>query len=420
MDQPSTPAAATTALERIVVPEVVDFEVIRTQLAPSIDKMIARADAVTAKLAAGIKDDETMALAVREAESLRDNGEDLLKAWREEFYMEAWYRPGEERREVFDSRLKPIAALKKALLGHVSDYKSRKEREAKLARERAEAEARRQREAAEQAQRDAEAAERRAKKAAEDEKRRQEEAAAAEARRVQAEKEAKERREREAREAAAAETARKLKEEEEARIKHAEVAHAEGNGAGKVDTILESATPISPVLGKAEQSKDLETVRLEQEQATRIAEEKLLREEAEAKEAERKRKEAEAEAFRAREAADAATSAATAAAAAAAATASVKADDTGTTGTVRWKYDLDSDGSEMGDITAVMAILKAVLDGLAPIEYVGYNRKRPQDWRPSKIQEDVTDKKDRFACPGIKAYPQVDEQLKRRAVGGRK
>src|SRR3990167_8421431 len=145
-DKMDTPPEATppTSLARIEVPEVVDFEIIRTSLAPSIDKVIARADATVAKLAAGIKDDETMALAVREAEVLRDNGEDLLKKWREEFYMEAWYRPGEERREVFDSRLKPISALKKALLGHVADYKALKERQAQLAREKAEAEARRQ------------------------------------------------------------------------------------------------------------------------------------------------------------------------------------------------------------------------------------------------------------------------------------
>lgn len=415
-----TPDTETTAIAKIVVPEVVDFEIIRTSIGPSVDLMIARANSTVAKIAAGIKDDETMALAIREAEGLRDNGEDLFKKWREEYYMEEWYRPGEVRREFFDSRLKPMAALKKTLMGHVSDYKARKEREAKLARERAEAEARRQREAAEKAQRDAEEAEARAKQAAEDEKRRKEEAEAAEKRRVQAEAEAKERREREAREAAAAETQRKLKEEEESRLRHAEVAQQEGNGDAKVDTILESATPISPTLGKAEQAKDLESVRLEQEQATRIAEEKLLREEAEAKEAERKRKEAEAEAFRKREAADAAAASATAAAAAAAATSVAQQEDSSTTGTVRWKWDLDSDGTEMGDIKAVMMILKAVLDGIVPIEYIGYNRKRPQDFRPSLIGEEVTEKKDRFSCPGIKAYPQKDEQLKRRTVGGRR
>lgn len=410
----------TNALAPIVVPEHVDFEVIRATIAPSVDKVIARANSTVAKLAAGIKDDETMALAVAEAENLRDNGEDLFKKWREEYYMEEWYRPGEERREFFDSRLKPIAALKKALLGHVADFKALKERQARLAREKADAEARRQRDEAERTQREAEAAEQRAKQAAEDEKKRKAEAEAAEQRRIQAEKEAKEKAERDAREAAAAETARKLKEEEEARIKHAEVAHAEGNGAAKVDTILESATPISPVLGKAEQAPDLEAVRLEQEQARKIADEKAERERLASEEAERKRKEAEAEAFRKREEADKAAQAAAAASAAAAAAADVKKDDTGTTGTVRWRWDLESDGTEMGDIKAVMLILREIIEGRKPLEYIGYNPKRPQDFRPPLIGEEVTDKKDRFVCPGIRAYPQVDEQLKRRAVGGRR
>lgn len=414
------PDESTTELARIVVPEVIDYEAIRTQVGPSVDKMIARANTVAAKVAAGIKDDETMALAVREAENLRDNGEDLFKKWREEYYMDVWYRPGEEVREVFDSRLKPIAALKKSLLAHVNDYKNLKERQAKLAREKAEAEARRQREEAERLQREAEEAERRARQAAEDEKRRKEEAAAAEARRVQAEKDAEERRVREAREAAAAETARKMREEEEARLKHAEVARDEGNGAAKVDTILESATPISPVLGKAEHAPDLEAVRLEQEQARRIADEKAACERLASEEAELRRREAEAEAFRLRQEADNATAAATASAAAAAAAGNIEKTDTGSISVVRWQWDLESDGTELGDITAVMLILREILEGRKPIEYIGYNRKRPQDFRPSLIGTDVSDKKDRFSCPGVRAYPQGNDQLKRRPVGGRR
>ena len=415
-----TPAAEpTSALERIIIPEVVDAEIIRTSLGPSIDKIIERADSTVAKLAAGINDDESLALAVRAAEALRDDGKDHLVKWRKDFY-EPEYRRAEDIRAMFDPRMKKIEAHMKTLLGHVADYKALKERQAKLAREKAEADARRQREEAERLQREAEAAEARAKQAVEDEKRRKLEAEAAEVRRVQAEKDAEERRTREAREAAATETKRKLDEEEQSRLTHAQVAQDEGNGAAKVDTILESATPISPVLGKAEQAKDLEAVRLESENAARVAEEKLRLERVEADAAEQRRKDAEAEAFRKREEATQATAAATAAAAAAAATSIAKTDETGTTGTIRWKWDLESDGTEMGDITAVMAVIKAVLEGIVPIEYIGYNRKRPQDFRPSLIGEDVTDKKDRFACPGIRAYPQQDEQLKRRSVGGRK
>lgn len=420
MDTTPTPEP-TTALARIVVPEVVDLEIIRSSLGPSIDLVIARADKTVARIAAGIVDDESMMLAVTAAEELRDNGEDLLKKWREEFYMEVWYRPGEKvREEIFDTRLKKIAANKKTLLASVSDYKALKERQAKIAREKLEAEARRQREAAEKAQRDAEEAERRAKQAAEDEKRRKEEAIAANALRVQAEVDAKERKEREAREAAAADTKRKIDEEERSRIAHAEVARDEGNGVAKVDTILETATPISPTLGKVEQAGDLEASRLEQENAKKVADEMTARRRLEEQEAQRLLEESEAEAFRLRQEANTALAAATASAAAAAATGLVKSDDSGTTGTVRWKWDLESDGTEMGDITAVMRILKAVIEGVYPIEFVGYNRKRPQDWRPSAISDDVTDKKNRFVQGhGIIAYPQIDEQLKRR-VGGRR
>ena len=407
-----------TEIARIVVPEVVDLEVIRTTLGPSIDLEISRSDAALARVAAGIKDDETMALAVREAESLRDNGKDLLEKFREELYIPE-YRRAESIREMFDPRLKRIAANMKALLAHVSDYKARKAREAALAKERAESDARRQRDEAEALVRAAEEAERRAKQAAEDEKRRKAEAEAAEARRIQADKDAAERRERAAREAAAAETARKIKEEEDARLVHAEVAQAEGNGAAKVETILDSPTPISPVLGKAEQADSLESVRLEKENARKVSDELARRETEAAAEAARKRQEADAEASRLRREADEAAASAAAQEAAAAAV-TVATVTSGTTSVQRWKFDLASDGSEAGDIAAVLKLLKAIVEGRAPITYCGFDPKRPQDWRPAQIGRDLTDLKEKFRCDGILAYPQGDEQLKRRVVGGRR
>jgi hypothetical protein len=406
------------ALEKIHIPEVVDYETIRSSLAPSIDKLIVRADGLVPKIAANIKDEESIALAVREADLLRDDGKDLLEKWREEFYIKEYYRPGETRRELFDSRLTRIKTHIKTLMNGVADCKERMKREARLAKERADAEARRQQEEADRLAREAEEAARRAREAVEAEKRRKLEAEEAEKRRVIAEQEAKERREREAREAAAAETQRKMREEEEARIKHAEVAHAEGNGADKVDTILESPMPISSVLGKAEQAPDPEAVRLEQENARRVADEKAAREKAEAEEADRKLKEAEAEAFRAKEASAHASQVA-AAAAAAAASVPDKVVDTGTTSVVRYKWDLESDGTEKGDADAVLAILQEIVAGRAPLSYCGYDPKHPEKWRPSMIGEDVTVLKDRFKCRGIRAYPQVDEQQKRR-VGGRR
>lgn len=413
------PAAPTTALEPIKVPEIVDFGIVESSILPGIHKVLSRADGLVATVAADIKDEVSMALAVKEADYLRDNGKDLLEKFREEYYMEAFYRPGEKRRQMFDDPLKRINAHIKTLLNAVADCKERLKREARLAKERAEAEAKRQREEADRAQREAEEAERRAKQAAEDERRRKEEAEAAEKRRIAAEAEAKEKREREAREAAAAEMARKIKEEEEARLRHAEVAQEVGNHE-KIDAILDTQRPITAILGKAEQAPDLKAQRLERENAQRLADERAKKEAEAAAAAECKRKEAEAEAFRAKEAA---AQKAQAAAAAAAAVAAVpeKVIDTGTTSIERKKWTLDSDGTVEGDERAVRAILKAIIDGVYPLTYCGYNPKRPQDWRPSQIQSDITGKDKIFlGGPGIIVYTQVDEQQKRRTADGRR
>lgn len=416
MDTPTPePAENPTALARIVIPEVVDIEIIRSSIGPSIDKALHHA----ARIAASITDDASRELAIDAVEKVKDDCLVVLEKWREKYYVPK-YRDAEDARAIFDTRIKEAKAVVKTIMGHVSDYNVRKKREADLARERAEAESRRLREELDRKQLELEAAERRAKEAVEAEKRRAKEAEEAEGRRVQAEKEAKERAERAAREAAAAETTRKLKEEEDARLKQAQLAHDVGNGAAKVDTILESATPISPVLGKAEQTKDLETLRLENEQATRVAEEKVLREQAAAAEAEKARLAAEAEAQAKREELQKATADATSAAAAAAATSIATREDSRTVSVVRWKYDLDSDGTVDGDRAAVMTLLKAIVDGRAPIEAMGFDENHPEDFRPSWVTKQVSEKKDRFFCPGWKAYPQADEQLKRRTVSGRR
>lgn len=412
--EPMIPAAITT-LEKITIPEVLDIEAIRTVIGPSIDRALDQA----AKIAVSIVDDATRDLAIDAAENLQGNAIDILEKLREDHYIPK-YRDAEDTRELFDPRLKKAKAAKKTMLAGVSDYKVRKDREAALARERAEAEARRAREELERKQRELEESERRRKAAEEAEVARKKELEESERRRIVAEKELQERKEREAREAAAAETRRRMKEEEDARLEQARVAQEVGNGAAKVDTILESATPIAPVLGKAEQAPDQETVRLENEQAARVAAEKIEREKAAQAEAERLRVEAEAETERKRQEVLTATAAVTSAAAAAASTQIATTPDSRTTSVTRWKYDLDSDGTEAGDIAAVMVLLKAIVEGRAPITYCGYDPKHPERFRPSQIGEDVTVLKDRFACPGLRAYPQQDEQLKRRAVGGRR
>lgn len=409
----------TTALATIPKPEVIDPDVIKGDIGPAIDKFLDQVDA--AKYAVSIKDEASRDQAVGVVKRLKEECAEPLENWREQFYVPV-YRKAEETRELFDPRIKRAKAFIKTIMGYVADYNLKKEREEKLARERAEAEARRLQEEADRKRREAEEAERRRKEAEEAERRRQQEAKAAEERRLVAEKEAQERAEREAREAAAAETARKLKEEEEARLQHAQVADEQGAGAGKVDTILESQTPIAPVLAKPEQARDLEQMRLEQEQAARAAEEKVQQERKAAEEAEQQRRAAEEAARQAKDEADRAEAAARAAAAAAVTT-SVQKEDSLTTAVTTWKWDLDSDGTEAGDKAAVMELLKAIVAGHVPIEFMGFDPKRPQDFRPAAVTKAVTDSKDVFRCPGIRAYPQRDERLKsttRRVVGGRK
>lgn len=412
-----------TALEHIKVPEKIDIEAIRTEIGPSIDLAIERA----AKIDVVITNEPELELALDTAEKIKEESIITLEKWREEFYMEPWYRRGEEIREIFDSRLRPARVIFKTIMKHVSNYELKKKRDADIARERAEAEARRAREEAERKQREFEDAERKAKEAKEAEERRVQEVKEAEERRIQAEKVAKERREREARELAAAETQHKLKEEEDARIKQAEVADEVGNGPEKVDIILENPTPISPVIAKPEQARDKESLRLEQEQAQRVADEKARREREALVEAEKKRLDAEAETKRKREEMENAATAATAAKAAAAATSIATKSSSRTQDSGRYKWVLDSDGTEKGDEDAIYALLQAALNtrGTAnpvPLSFIGYDKKSPEKFRPSAIQTSVNDMRERFSCPGILAYLQTDSQLKpkRRKVGGRR
>ena len=406
-------------LERIVVPEIVDMDAITTTLGPSIDQALARAS----KIAASIVDDMSREVAIDAVEKVQESV-DILEQWRQKEYHEKYYEPGEEVRSQFDPRIKTGKAVKKLILASVSEYNYLMERKAKLAREAAAAEARRIQEAADLAQKEAEAAEARAKQAAVDEANRKKEAEAAEARRIQSEKDAEERRQREAREAAVAETKRKQDEETAARLAHAEKAEEVGNGDTKVTAILDSVTPISPVVAAPQQATDLEALRIEKKLADDAAAEKALRDKAASEEAEKKRLAAEDDARVKREAANQAAAAA-AAAQAAASGAIVISKDARTTSVTRWNWDLDSDGTLEGDKKAFLAVLRAFItsqdtENPVPFEFVGFNPKKATDFRPALIGEKVTELKEKFSFPGIKAYPVTSEQMARRKVGGAK
>ena len=403
-----------TAETREVTPEVIYQEI-----APTIEDALSRA----AKVAASINSDESRDAAITMAKEVDSHLHKLthrpnLKegdegGWRERFYIPA-YDLAVKLRDYCDPTIKKGQAIKTTLMKGVSDYNLRKEREERIAREKAEAEARRIAEEAARLQREAEESAARAKAAAEAEERRKQEAEIAEQRRIQAEKEAKERQEREAREAAAREIQRKIREEEEHRLTHAQEAKEQGAGQ-KVDGILSNPTPISPTLAIPRQAPDQKTLQLEQEQAERVAREKAALEEAQAAEAKRKRDEAEAAAAKAQADADAAALAA-ATAKAAASSAIVTRPDSRTTATVRYSWELNSDGTWEGDIKAFAEFVNAVAAGRAPREYLTDF----DQFRAPAVGKDVTKLREKFVCPGLRAYPVRTEYLnKRRKVGGR-
>lgn len=402
----SDTATEPTALEKIVTPEVVDLEIIGRDIGPAIDKALSLAG----KLAANVVDQTGMTVAVDAADKVKGYVA-TLKALRLNHY-DPLYRKAEDARSHFDDRIKTGTAIIKTLLAAVSDFNVKAEREARLKREAAEAEARRIQEEADRKRREAEEAAARAKAAAEDEARRKKEAEEAEKRRLQAEKDAKDRQEREIREQAARETQRKLQEEETARLAHAQKAEDVGN-VDKVGTILDSQTPISPTMASPQVAKDSETLRKEQELAQKQADERAELERQAAAEAERKRKESEAEAARLKADADqAAVSAKIAAAAASQAV--VVAKDSRTSSVTTWKWDWDSDGTIQGDTRAFLALVRAVADGKAPVEFLGFDPQKATDFRPSAINDTVQRLKDSFFCPGVKAFPQQDTRLKAR------
>jgi hypothetical protein len=388
-----------------------------TEMGPAIDDALSKA----AQIAASIVDENTRDIAIRMAEQVQskldilshpEKGDDP-GGLRERYYLPA-YRHAEDLRVLLDPRIKQGKAINKTLLSGVSDFNMKKEREECIVKEAREAEARRIVEEAARLQREAEAAAARAKAAAEAEEQRKRDAEAAEQRRIQAEKEAKERQERDAREASAREIQRKLKEEEDHRLAHAQEAQDQGAGQ-KVDGILSNPTPISPTLAIPRQAPDQATLQIEQEQARKVAQEKADKESSEAAEAKRKLDEAEAAAAKAQADADAAALAA-ATAQAAAASAIVTRPDSRTTASIRYSWELASDGTWEGDIKSFAEFVNAIAAGRAPREYLTDF----DQFRAPAVGEDVTKLREKFVCPGLRAYPVRSEYLnKRRKVGGR-
>lgn len=427
---------------------VVEADEIAREIGPAIDGALAKA----ASVAAAVVDDESYAIAIDLGVQVRTHI-DQAEDWRKKYYEPA--RAVADNLAGFcDPKIKQGKAILKLLASAVSAYDLRKRREAQLAKERAEAEAKKIQEDADRKKREAEEAERRAKQAAEDEKKRareaeeaerqraadekhreylrKREAEAAEARAAQAQKEAAEKAEMDRRRAEQAERDRKLKEEEEHRMTHAQTAEDVGN-ADKVSPILSQPTPIAPVAASPTVAPSEEQLAIEADLARQAAAAKAAREQKEAdearareqagreqaerdraarEEAQKKKAEMDAEAERTRQEAAAAQAAAAAAKAAASSAISVARPDDRIRTATRWRWELDSDGTPAKDRAAFLLLAQAVLEGRAPIEYLGFDPKAASKFRPAAVNKDVQDLKEQFVCPGLRAFPQNDVSFK--------
>ena len=329
-----------------------------------------------------------------------------LKGKRADVY-EPLYQATERVRREYDDPIKLGAQLEKTLSAAVIKYKLDKKREEDRLRLAAEAEARRIREEAERKEREAEAERQRIIKeqAAREQKRRDD--LAAEERRKQAEEAARQAAERAKLQKEQEERDQRIKEEEAARLSKAVEADAVGLGE-RVDGILEQPGAIAavakPLPTAAVLAEAAEKERLRQEaEAADDARRKAEREEEDrlrAAEAERMRVLQE-DSERAKQAAAAAESEATAMAAV------TRADERMRT-SVSWQYAVD-------DRKAFLLLAKAVADGRAPVEYLGFDQDHPEKFKATELRKDVIKIKNdadpsrrqaEFLAIGVRTWPQ--------------
>lgn len=303
-----------------------------------------------------------------------------LKAKRTEIY-EPLYKATERLRLEYDDPIKLGAQLEKTLSAKIIDYKLAKKREEERLRLAAEAEARRIREEAARKEREAEAERQRIIKEQEDRERKRREEEAAEERRKLAEAKAREDMEKARLQREQDERARRIKEEEDARLVKAQEAHDVGMPE-RVEGILEKPTAIAAVAtlkSKVELDAEAERARLAREQEEgaerkrqeQLAEEQRLRDEESARMARLNE-----ETARARAEADLAESQA-------AARASVTTADTRMRTNTSAKY-------EIPDAPSFLKLARAVAEGRAPIEFLGFDPEHPEKFRAPAIGRHAT------------------------------
>lgn len=359
-----------------------------------IDASVAKAEIVE-YLGSVIDDAQSIANAVKDdvsANQAADLGVAIktklawLKTKRAEVY-EPLYQATERVRLEFDNPIKLGTQLEKTIGAAVIKYKLDKKREEERLRLAAEADARRIREEAARKEREVQAERDRIIKEQEDRERRRREAEAAEERRIQAEAKAREDADRARIQKEQDERAQRIKEEENARLAKAQEAQDVGLEE-RVDSILERPTAIAPIAKplptKAELEAAAEADRKRQAEEAAIESQRQARE----KEEERLRAEESERMKRMQEEADRATAEAEAAEAAAAAQVSVTQADTRMRNNTSAKYQITDEAS-------FRKLVKAVAEGRAPIEFLGFNMKEPAGFRSPAIGKRATEIKNK-------------------------
>ena len=380
--------------------EIVDPQIVKAEIVEYIGNVVE--DART--LAIAITDDATCESAISLGAAVKDK----LK-WLKGRRL-AVYKPladaTENVRLEYDTPLKLGEQIEKTLAAAVITYKQQKRAEEERRRLEIEAEARRQKEEADRKEREAAAERDRIIRERQlEEQRKREEAAAEERRRIEAEAAVKREIEAKAK-AEADERSRQLREEEDRRLAAAQAAQDVGL-VDRSEQILEKQMPVAPIVPQMTSVADLQARALV-DQARRDEEAARDRREAEQRAAEAAKREAQAtmlkrmddEAALAR-----ARAAETEAAASQAVTVSRPEERMRTS--VSWKWDIP-------DADSLRKLARAVADGRAPVEYLGFDPAEPQKFRAAAITKDVTRLKDQFRgeAIGVRTYPEESGSFK--------
>ena len=379
---------------------IVDAAVVKAEVVEYIGSVVE--DART--LSVSITDDVTCEKAIALGALVKDKTK-WLKGRRAAVY-EPLKTATETVRLEYDNPLKLADQIEKTLAAAVITYKQKKRDEEKKRQLELEAKAKQEREEAARKEREA-AAERdriiRERQEAEQKKREQEaaERKAAEDK-AAAEKKAAE----DKAKAEADERARQLKEEEDRRLANAQKAHDEGL-AERSEQLLDKQMPVAPIPAPLPSAADIAAKAEEKRKADEAAAAEEKRK-ADAKAAEDKKRQEEADYLKRLddEAALAKSKAAETDAAASQQVTVTRPEERMRT-SIRWRYDLPN-------VEAVKKLCRAISEGRAPVEYIGYDPLEPQKFRAAAIQKDVTRMKDQFDgdAIGIRTWPEEGATFK--------